>query len=239
MANKIIYECLMGSHSYGTNTPTSDVDKMQVYLAPGMHYLGLERSHSRQKITDEEDLSQFELRHFINLCLDFNPNVIVALWVKDEFVLRNELGYFSLFREFREMFSSQKAYHTFGGYAKRQRSRMLGETTGKLGNKRKDLIERFGFDTKYAYHSVRLLRMCHEFLNTGNLQVYRENDGEELMRIRNGVLTLSEVNDIIDIEDRKCCEALANTKLPEKPDIDGVSGVLSRVLLHHCKKELG
>lgn len=57
---------------------------------------------------------------------------------------------------------------------------------------RAELEFEHGYDTKYAMHTVRILRMAEEVLRTGELQVYRP-DAEELLAIRNGSWSYEEV----------------------------------------------
>ena len=44
-----------------------------------------------------------------------------------------------------------------------------GENIGYMGDKRKRLVVELGYDAKNASHCVRLLRMCIEFLTTGEM----------------------------------------------------------------------
>lgn len=50
---------------------------------------------------------------------------------------------------------------------------------------RYELEEKYGYDCKFAYHLVRLLKISEEILKEGTFSVYRP-DREELMIIRNG-----------------------------------------------------
>jgi predicted nucleotidyltransferase len=54
----------------------------------------------------------------------------------------------------------------------------------------------YGYDTKHASHLVRLLRMGHEILTTGNLTV-RRPDAHELRAIRQGVWTYQALMDYV------------------------------------------
>lgn len=65
--------------------------------------------------------------------------------------------------------------------------------SGFMGKKRKDAVRRFGYDCKNASHLIRLLRMCVEFLQTGQLYVYRTKDADELKAIKRGGWTLEQV----------------------------------------------
>lgn len=85
--------------------------------------------------------------------------------------------------------------------------------------KRSELEEKFGYDTKHAMHLVRLLRMGVEALTEGVIHVKRD-DAEELLSIRNGAWTYEEIVEYAEEMDRKVREELyAKTSLPKKADI--------------------
>ncbi|HEU4995264.1 MAG TPA: nucleotidyltransferase domain-containing protein [Gemmatimonadaceae bacterium] len=65
--------------------------------------------------------------------------------------------------------------------------------SGYMGEKRKAMVRRYQYDVKNAAHLIRLLRMGAEFLETGQLQVYRTSDADELKRIKRGGWTLDQV----------------------------------------------
>jgi hypothetical protein len=60
------------------------------------------------------------------------------------------------------------------------------------GERRRELFERFGYDTKNAAHLIRLLRMCVEVMQDGVLVVHRE-DRDELLGIKYGEWSLEQV----------------------------------------------
>lgn len=70
-----------------------------------------------------------------------------------------------------------------------------GENLGYLGDKRKHLVLEHGYDCKNAAHCVRLLRMCHEFLASGEMYLDRKvnGDAEELLSIKRGEWQLEAV----------------------------------------------
>jgi predicted nucleotidyltransferase len=82
---------------------------------------------------------------------------------------------------------------------------------------RADLEKKFGYDTKHGMHLVRLLRMAREILETGKVNVWRE-DAEELKAIRNGAMTYQQLIDFADKEDEALVEVARNSKLPLQPD---------------------
>lgn len=82
------------------------------------------------------------------------------------------------------------------------------------------LEAKYGYDTKHAYHLVRLLRMCKEILETGKVIVKRP-DREELLAIRNGVWSYDKLIEYATEEESKLDEICAKSKaVPPKPDME-------------------
>lgn len=80
------------------------------------------------------------------------------------------------------------------------------------------LEEKYGYDTKHAYHLVRLIRMCREVLTTGKVIVKRP-DREELLAIRNGAWSYEQLIEFAEAEDKNLQELyLKSTALPKVPD---------------------
>ena len=91
--------------------------------------------------------------------------------------------------------------------------------SGYMGAKRKRLVEQFGFDTKNAAHSIRLLRMACEFLQTGELVVDRSSvDAAELLSIKKGGWTLEECQEEADRLFEVLTAFYERSQLPEEPD---------------------
>ena len=100
---------------------------------------------------------------------------------------------------------------------------------GHMGDKRRKLVEQFGYDTKNAAHLIRLLRMGIEFLKDGNLHVMRE-DASQLLEIKRGEWSLEKVMNeserlFVDAE-----QAFLNSTLPERADKDAVNDLCSDVV---------
>lgn len=111
-----------------------------------------------------------------------------------------------------------------------------GENLGYLGEKRKSLILEHGYDSKNAAHCVRLLRMCKEFLATGEMVVERP-DAQELLEIKRGQWELVRVKQLADQLFREIKEAKDKSPLPPEPDRIGAEKLLVRVLWEHIGKE--
>ena len=112
-----------GSHAYGTATPTSDLDLRGVMIPPREYYLGLSRVEQYQQAagvaadgTTTPDLVIYELKKYLTLAADANPNILEILFCDDTDILRASWAGWRL-RESRNMFLSRKAKHTYSGYA--------------------------------------------------------------------------------------------------------------------------
>lgn len=122
----LIFKCLAGSHAYGTSLPTSDRDERGVFIAPPDFVLSCVKSIGQGQVEHEtEDDVVFELRKFMNLAAQCNPNIIELLFTDDENVLFIDWP-FNLLRDNRHLFLSKKAKFTFSGYAMSQMKRIKG-----------------------------------------------------------------------------------------------------------------
>jgi uncharacterized protein len=234
----------VGSQAYGTNTPESDEDFMGVAVAPLSHYTGLKKWENDgtllidKKETHNAELTAFEVRKFIQLCLGFNPNVIPLLYLRpcdyiDKF---STVAGFRLINN-RSCFNSKRAYATMIGYANSQRKAVINGDTGKLGQKRKELVKKFGFDIKYAMHTVRILTMAIEFFRDGVMNVYRENDLDMLLEIRQGKWSLEQWITYIDDLLIKAKKAEAEGNMPDNPDFEYINGLCMWIIDIYAAKD--
>jgi predicted nucleotidyltransferase len=169
-----------GSIAHGmyepNNQPNSidDKDTMAFCVPPKETFLGLKEYGSRGTVEvkrGEWDIVIYEARKALRLLSQGNPNVLSMLWLEPNLYIRKtEAG--RLLLERRSIFVGRHVYKPFAGYASQQLYKMEhGAFKGYMGDKRKALVERYGYDTKNAAHMIRLLRMGIEFLRDGELNV--------------------------------------------------------------------
>ena len=118
-----ILEVVHGSHAYGTNLPTSDVDIKGVCLIPDKRLFLGKQGFEQQDGGWETDKVIYHLPKFMQLAGECNPNIIEMLWVDRESILQITDAGWKL-REARDVFLSKKARHTFSGYAHAQLQRI-------------------------------------------------------------------------------------------------------------------
>lgn len=121
LAGKIIFLTLGGSHAYGTNVETSDVDVRGCALNSRSDLLGL--SAFEQVVNTETDTTIYSFNKLISLLINCNPNTIELLGCKPEhYFMLTDIGKQMI--DNRKLFLSQKAVASFGGYATQQLRRL-------------------------------------------------------------------------------------------------------------------
>ena len=119
---RTILIALTGSRGYGLATEKSDYDYRGIFIATKPYYLGFDKIEQKDKGWTEEpgkfsyltkDTCIYELRKFLELSVDNNPNILELLWFKD-YVHLTEVG--RTLKQHRQMFLSKKVKYTYAGY---------------------------------------------------------------------------------------------------------------------------
>lgn len=231
------------------NDPNSvdDKDVMAIVIPPLDHYFGLKHFGSRgtkeiipnkTEPKTEWDIVTYEIKKFINLLAKANPNVLSLLWLEDNKYMKiTDEG--QMIIDNRNLFSSKALYHSFTGYAYSQLHRMTHHVKkGYMGEKRKALVDKYGYDCKNASHLIRLLKMGIEFLNEGILYVDRGNkDASQLLEIKKGEWTLEQVKSEAERLFSRIENAYDNCKLPNKCDMEKVNVLCTTILNYHFEEK--
>lgn len=120
-----LFVAVSGSRLYGNFRQDSDVDIRGVFVAPREYYTGLEEIQQVEFLrpNGEKD-TMFELRHFVRLAANGNPNIIEMLFVPDN--LRLVFGDREFLHKLRDSVLSERCFHSFSGYAFSQLKRLQG-----------------------------------------------------------------------------------------------------------------
>ena len=108
-----------------------------------------------------------------------------------------------------------------------QVKRLLGESGGGHGVRgsggRPELIEQFGYDTKYAMHAARLGFQCIELLSTGGLELpIPSSDGDWLRDVRYGRVEFDEWFERTVELDAALEALLADESVRPGPDVERI-----------------
>lgn len=231
-----------GSITHGTYRPPKhpnsidDKDLIGVFGGSVEHYLGFGRKETAEKVYKEWDCVYYEIRKMVALLKKGNPNVLSTLWLPDKHILKTSDIWDTLI-DHRELFVTKQAYHAFAGYAASQFKRMDHLAyNGRMGEKRKQLVQKHGYDTKNAAHLIRLLNMAIEFLTEGRMYVERP-EAPELLAIKDGKYSLEEVKAKAEVLFQQAKAAYQSSTLPDSPDdheIEWLCVGLVEDALHHA-----
>jgi len=228
---RLILKYVGGSHAYGTNTEDSDIDYRGVIIPPKSYFYGLDRFEQHEQ--NNPDLVYYDIRKMVSLALRGNPNILESLYA-DEYVLVTP--YARRLIEIRDEFLTRQCLKAYMGYAQQQLYRLgVKSAPASRTEKRMALVEKFGYDTKYALHIFRLLQTGIEILKEGKLRVKRPN-ADFLLDVRNGKFTIDEVRKMSDalIEELRQAESIST--LPEKPDYHRVNQVVVGIVEDYIRE---
>lgn len=245
LASNTAYETIMGSEAYGVSKDTSDKDIYGFCIPPkdvifpnsvGKIY-GFDEVHKFEQYQQHHvkwnkktyDLNIYNIVKFFRLCMDNNPNMVDSLYTPIQCVLHASfVG--GMVREKRDIFLHKGCWVKFKGYAYSQLHKMKIKNPDKEG-KRRELVEKHGFDVKFAYHVVRLLDECEQILTNGTLDLQRSRN--YLKAIREGEVPEEEIYKYFDSKQTYLEKLYQNSKLPDKPRKKEIKQLLMDCLEHH------
>jgi predicted nucleotidyltransferase len=211
----LIYKCLAGSHAYGTNIESSDIDTRGLFIAPPSVSIGCMYT-MEQFIDPDIDEQLFELKKFTRLAAECNPNIIELLFT-DEKNIQFIDPIFKIYREQAPLFLSKKAKHTFSGYAMSQLKRIKGHNKW-INNPQPEeepklttyirWVNALGYDVKIS--SFDLERYSNNMILTKvNEHIYKVYSVHNTTKFKPGIFSSDRQQmKYIDIDLKKLDEAL-------------------------------
>ncbi len=173
--NLIIFEAISGSHAYGTNLETSDIDIRGIFmqsLDDILTFKGVEQVED-----DTNDTIFYELKRFFELIESNNPNILELLNVPVDCIKHKDpIMEFILDNRFK--FLSKKCKGSFGGYAIQQIRKAKG-LDKKINWESNRITRKTPIDFCYAYFEGKTLP----------LKLFLENSG--LKQEKCGLVALS------------------------------------------------
>jgi len=132
----ILFETIVGSQAYGTQTPTSDIDKKFVYILPEDYILG---TGYIEQLNVNKDYVGWEIRRFLELMASNNPTVLELLNSPEDCIVTKH-PMFDLILEQKDKFITKICKNSFGGYAVQQIKKAKG--LNKKQNWERDKVTR-------------------------------------------------------------------------------------------------
>ena len=153
LGSNIILLTLGGSHAYGTNIETSDVDIRGCALNAKEEILT--NKNFEQFVNEDTDTTIYSFNKLIHLLTNVNPNTIEMLGCKPEhYLYLSPIGKELL--DNRHLFLSKRCVHSFGGYASAQLRRLDNKAARLVDQSRQEKhilgsIENAMYDFKQKY----------------------------------------------------------------------------------------
>ena len=132
----ILFETIIGSQAYGTQTPTSDIDKKFVYILPEDCILG---TGYIEQLNVNKDYVGWEIRRFLELMASNNPTVLELLNSPEDCIITKH-PMFDMILEHKDKFITKICKNSFGGYAVQQIKKAKG--LNKKQNWERDKVTR-------------------------------------------------------------------------------------------------
>jgi uncharacterized protein len=240
--SSLVHLFVGGSQLHGAKVEGyDDLDIYGAYIEPPELVLGLSKmphfvwssgAADAKNNADDVDVTLYSLRRWAELMLKGNPSILHYLFAENlapsnDLWARHVLPY-------RDAFLSKKSAEQYIGFANNQRMRLSGERGMGRHGQRQDLVDKYGFDTKFAMHYIRLLWECRELLMDKRLTLpLRER--AHLIDIRTGKYSQDEVFGQGEQLAAECESLLKASKLPEAPDIDELSKIVTRAYVEHWR----
>jgi hypothetical protein len=137
-----LYLVIRGSHAYGTNIPTSDIDYSGVFIQNQDNIYGM--SYIEQINDDSNDTVIYEIRRFLELVEKNNPTILELLNTPEDCIIYKHPSFDEILLN-REKFITKQCYNSFSGYAHSQVSKAKGQNKKQNWEKekvtRKDILD--------------------------------------------------------------------------------------------------
>jgi len=231
----LIFRCLVGSGVHGISVAAQDDrDEMGVCIEPPEYVIGLRKFEQYEWHSAWErpgglanrsgpgdlDVTVYSLRKYMRLALAGNPTILLPLFAPDDAIVTiNGLG-----RELRDLarpvILSRQAGMRFAGYLEAQRRSLLSRDGKGRDVTRPELIEAYGFDTKFCAHMVRLGLQGVELLSTGRITLPVPEPWRTWLReLRVGEHTMTEALEAAEGFEAKLLRLTSTSPLASEADL--------------------
>lgn len=248
LCDNTFYLTEMGSRAYGVSTDNSDIDIYGFCIPPKEiifpHLNGIikdfgdqgevfgqyQEHHLKHPDKDTEyDFTVFSIVKYFSLCMENNPNSLDSLFTPRRCVIHST-KISEHVRSNRKLFLHTGSYSKFRGYAYSQLSKIKNKTNSSNPKRAAD-IEKNGFDTKFAYHIIRLALEAEQIMATHDLDL--ERDREIMKSVRRGEWSLNRINQWFQDKEKTLEELYTTSTLRKYPDEKLIKALLLESLEMH------
>ena len=195
----VAIRALVGSHNYNLNTPSSDRD-FKFFVIPTFDDLYSGKHFASANTSENFDYSCHDIRRLGELVWKANINFIEVLFSTD-ILHAHDLEWLdddAICNQFATMNIPSFTNACFGMHKQKMGNLYKGTDTTK------DLVEKFGYDTKEATHALRMLYVMDRFTETRNMKeaIWFEDDNpmrSTLLKLKAGEYSESEFRNLVQV----------------------------------------
>jgi predicted nucleotidyltransferase len=236
----IIHAFVGGSALHGVKLQgMDDTDVYGIYvekpwLALGLesleHFVASTSPQTRRNSASDVDVICYSLRRWASLAAKGNPTILHSLFTPGD---PDEAEWSSIL-ERREIFLARTHARKYLGYAEAQLKRMCGQRGKGKHGQRPEIIGEFGYDTKAAMHTLRLLYEGIELMKDRHVTLPRASrERDLLLGVRQGEWSEERVIRHANRLMKTLQESAEVSSLPETVDLTSVSKLVGRIYLQH------
>jgi predicted nucleotidyltransferase len=231
----LIMAYIGGSQAHGAKLgETDDTDWYGLYIPPAVKVLGLEREEHFVFTTggktggngpQDVDVCLYTLMKWAGLAAKGNPSALHFLFAPLEY----STAIWERVAARPEIFLCKGHVKPFLGFADDQMKRLFGEK-GQKNIHRAEVEKKYGYDTKYAMHVIRLYGEAKELMQHGRITLPRP-DKDELIAIRQGKYSLSEIRQLGAQLESEALAGQSGSPLPDEVDRNAISELIAELQL--------
>lgn len=228
----MICSLIGGSHLYGLNNHTSDVDYRGIFVSTDKKYISGFQKVESIVTNGEIDSTYYEIGRFLQLMRKSNTQVMEIMWAPESsFEYKHPI--FDKIRENKyNLINSEALKSSLRGYIHSEMRLATGERSGQLGGKRKAALEKYKFSPKNFVQILRLCKVGQIFFDTGEYMV-KVSEFDEiyhwlLMDIKNSPesYTCEQLKELVEKSVAVLDVIIDNSKINFKFDIDLASDIV-------------
>lgn len=123
---RLLYEYIRGSHLYGLNVETSDIDTSGVFICTPNELLGLGFDYNEQISDERHDNTWYEIGNYLKLLLKSNPTALESLFVPNDKIIGDIHPFMQIILENKNEFITKDCFTPLFGYAREQIKKARG-----------------------------------------------------------------------------------------------------------------
>ena len=220
--HKILFYSPFGSKNYNLNDSTSDND-IKIYVLPTFEDLYFKKEFSDSNIGKDLDYDAHDIRKLSILLWKSNINFIETIFSMRIEKSLNQYTTDNILKIYknRNKLAKMNLLHLWEACIGMHDNKFTNLVKGTEGTK--DLVEKYGYDTKQALHCYRCLDFLQKFLDN-NFNDFEDamfydygNERNFMLSIKYGAYSLEKFKELA-IEKRLKIEPLKNIYINQKAD---------------------